>query len=106
MRVISWILYIPLQIIALPVCLLGMLLVTYRQMWISKRLGVSQTAIEVFNARWTLHVFGMRNDPGAAKLGPELPNTSIFGTSICPIQSVPDRSFSTTRSDSRPESSS
>ena len=79
MRFISWILYIPLQIVALPVCLLGMLLVTYRQMWISKRLGVSQTAIEVFNARWTLHIFGMRNDPGAAKLGPHLPNTSIFG---------------------------
>lgn len=79
MRFISWILYIPLQIIALPMCLFGMLLVIYRQMWISKRLGVSQTAIEVFNARWTLHIFGMRNDPGAAKLGPQLPNTSIFG---------------------------
>ena len=79
MRFISWILYIPLQIIALPVCILGMLLVTYRQMRVSKRLGVSQTAIEVFNARWTLNVFGMRSDPGAAKLGPVLPNTSTMG---------------------------
>ncbi|MEC7695955.1 MAG: class I SAM-dependent methyltransferase [Planctomycetota bacterium] len=79
MRFISWILYIPLQIIAFPFCILGMLLVAYRQMRVSKRLGVSQTAIEVFNARWTLNVFGMRNDPGAAKLGSVLPNTSTVG---------------------------
>ena len=79
MRFISWIIYIPLQIISIPVCILGVLLVTYRQMRVSKRLGVSQTAIEVFNARWTLNIFGMRNDPGAAKLGPVLPNTSTVG---------------------------
>lgn len=79
MRFISWIIYIPLQIISIPVCILGVLLVTYRQMRVSKRLGVSQTAIEVFNARWTLNIFGMRNDPGAVKLGPVLPNTSTVG---------------------------
>ena len=79
MKFVSWVLYIPLQIIAIPICILGMLLIAYRQMLVSKHLGVSQTAIEVFNARWTLHIFGIRNDPGAAKLGPVLPNTSTLG---------------------------
>ena len=79
MKFISWILYVPLQLIALPICIFGMLLISYRQMLVSKRLGVSQTAIEVFNARWTLHIFGMRKDPGAVKLGSVLPNTSTLG---------------------------
>ena len=79
MKLLSWLVYIPLQIIILPLSIVGVILVAYRQMLVSKRLAVSQTAIEVFNGRWTLHVFGMRNDPGAAKLGPLLPNTSTIG---------------------------
>lgn len=30
--------------------------------------GVSQTAIEIINGRWTMHVFGLRDDHAAAKL--------------------------------------
>ena len=67
MKLLSWLVYIPLQVVFLPLSIVGVLLVAYRQMLVSKRLGVSQTAIEVFNGRWTLHVFGLCNDPGAAK---------------------------------------
>ena len=79
MKLLSWLVYIPLQILILPISIVGVILVAYRQMLVSKRLAVSQTAIEVFNGRWTLHVFGMRSDPSAAKLGPLLPNTSTLG---------------------------
>lgn len=78
-QLISWIVYIPSQIIFLPIGILGAILIAYRQMLVSKRLAVSQTAIEVFNARWTLDIFGLRKDPGAAKIGPFLPNTSTLG---------------------------
>jgi len=62
MNFISFIVFIPLQIIFLPIGLLGIMLVAYKQMVISKQLGVSQTAIEVLNGRWTMHVFGIRQD--------------------------------------------
>ncbi len=79
MKLLSWLLYIPVQVAAIPLAIVGAVLVGYRQLAVSKRLGVSQTAIEVFNGRWTLHIFGIRDDPGAAKLGPALPNTSTVG---------------------------
>ena len=46
---------------------------------VSKKLGVSQTAIEIINGRWTMHIFGLRDDHAAAKLNPVLPNNSTFG---------------------------
>jgi methyltransferase (TIGR00027 family) len=72
-------LYIPLQIAFIPLALAGILLVAYRQMVVSKRLGVSQTAIEVLNGRWTMHIFGIRVDEASARLAAALPNTSVIG---------------------------
>ncbi|MCZ6895588.1 MAG: class I SAM-dependent methyltransferase, partial [Gammaproteobacteria bacterium] len=71
--------YIPLQIAFVPIAFLGILLVAYRQMVVSKKLGVSQTAIEVLNGRWGMHVFGIRNDRASVKLAAALPNTSVIG---------------------------
>jgi len=76
---LSLALYIPLQIAFIPFALLGILMVAYRQMVVSKKLGVSQTAIEVLNGRWTMHVFGVRVDEASAKLAAALPNTSVIG---------------------------
>ena len=45
----------------------------------SKRLGVSQTAIEIINGRWTMHIFGLRQDDATAALMSVLPNTSKVG---------------------------
>ncbi len=79
MSLLSLALYIPLQIAFIPFALLGILMVAYRQMVVSKKLGVSQTAIEVLNGRWTMHVFGVRVDEASAKLAAALPNTSVIG---------------------------
>jgi len=79
MKLLSWLVYVPLQIASIPINIVGASLVAYRQLVVSKRLGVSNTAIKIFNVRWTMHIFGMRDDPGAAKLGPALPNTSTLG---------------------------
>ena len=79
MNFISFLIFIPLQILLLPLALLGILLVGYKQMMVSKRLGTSQTAIEVLNGRWTMHVFGMREDEATVKLANVLPNTSLLG---------------------------
>jgi len=79
MNILSWIIYVPLQIIFLPLVILGAMHVAYRQIVVSKKLGLSMTAIEVINGRWTMHIFGMRNDEATASLAAALPNTSLFG---------------------------
>ena len=83
MNLISFFVFVVLQIIFLPIGLIGVLLVAYKQMVISKRLGVSQTAIEVLNGRWTMHVFGIRQDKAAYKLAGSMPNTSTIGLWLC-----------------------
>ena len=83
MNFISFIVYIPLQIIFLPIGLLGVILVAYKQMVVSKQLGVSQTAIEVLNGRWAMHVFGVRQDKAAEILAESMPNTSTIGLWLC-----------------------
>ena len=79
MNALSFPIFALLQILFLPLALVGILIVAYKQMVVSKRLGVSQTAIEVLNGRWAMHVFDIREDRATAKLADSVPNTSTFG---------------------------
>jgi methyltransferase (TIGR00027 family) len=79
MKYLSYAVFIPLQIVFLPVAFIGLLLTAYKQIVVSKRLGVSQTAIEIINGRWTMHIFGLRQDDATAALMSVLPNTSKVG---------------------------
>ena len=51
MALLSLAVYIPLQIAFIPLAILGFIMVGYRQIIVSKRLEVSQTAIEIINGR-------------------------------------------------------
>ena len=79
MNILSWVIYIPLQVLFIPVVIVGASLVAYKQIVVSKKLGISMTAIEVINGRWTMHLFGLRRDEATARLAAALPNTSLFG---------------------------
>ena len=79
MRLLSFVVFLVLQIAFLPLAVVGFVVVAYKQMVVSKRLGVSQTMVEVLNARWTMHVFDMRRDVASARLADSVPNTSTFG---------------------------
>lgn len=48
-------------------------------MYGSKKLGVSSTAVEVINGRWSMDIFGIRKDTASVKLNQQLPNNSIMG---------------------------
>ncbi len=76
---LAWSIYIVVQILFIPLAIAGGLWVVYRQVLVSKRIGVSQTAIEVVNARWTADRFGLRKDPATVRLARVLPNDSLFG---------------------------
>jgi len=62
MTVLSKLVYFPLQVLFIPVAIVGVVIVAYKQLVVSKRLGLSQTAVEVINGRWTMHIFGPRQD--------------------------------------------
>lgn len=79
MTLLAILIYIPLQIVLLPLGIIGAAWTGYKQIIVSQRLGLSQTAIEIINGRWTMDVFGMREDKAARRLSRKLPNTSIFG---------------------------
>ena len=79
MTFLSLLIFVPLQLAFLPLTIFGASLVVYRQLVVSRRLGVSQTAIEILNGRWTMHVFGMRDDPASVALCAALPNASSLG---------------------------
>lgn len=82
MTYFAWVIYLPLQILWLPFSILGALWVAYKQIARSKALGLSQTAVEIVNGRWTGHVFGLRDDVASYKLAATLPNTSVLGLRI------------------------
>jgi methyltransferase (TIGR00027 family) len=79
LRLFSFVVFLVLQIAFLPLAVVGLVIVAYKQLAVSKRLGVSQTMVEVLNARWTMHVFDMREDVASARLADSIPNTSPFG---------------------------
>ncbi len=79
MRLLSFVVFLVLQITFLPLAMMGFVMVAYKQMVVSKRLGVSQTMVEVLNGRWTMHVFDMRQDVATLRLADSVPNTSTLG---------------------------
>ncbi len=79
LRLLSFLVFLVFQVVFLPLAVVGVALVAYKQMVVSKRLGVSQTGIEVLNGRWMMHVFDIRRDDATSQLAQALPNTSIFG---------------------------
>jgi len=80
---LSWLIFVPLQIAFIPFAVLGAAVVAYKQILVSKRLDASQTGIEVLNGRWTMHVFGMRDDMPTKRLAEAIPNTSVLGLWVC-----------------------
>lgn len=82
MTSIAWLIYIPLQIMWIAFSVIGVLWVAHKQIVRSKALGLSQTAVEIINGRWTGHVFGLRKDPASARLAGKLPNNSLTGLRI------------------------
>ena len=71
--------FVVVQILFIPLAIIGVVMVAYRQMWTSRKLGVSSTAIEVINGRWSMDVFDVREDAAARGLNKQLPNSSVAG---------------------------
>lgn len=80
---LAFIAFFVLQVAMLPLTVLALVWVAYRQLLVSRRLGASQTGIEVINGRWAMHIFGIREDESTARLASVLPNTSTGALWLC-----------------------
>lgn len=74
--------YVPLQAALLPAGLASMATSGFLQSTVSRRLGVSQTAVQVLSGRYAMHRFGIREDVAAAKLFRALPNGFATGLDV------------------------
>lgn len=78
-KLLAFIIYLPLQACFIPFGILGAILIYYKQIYISQKYGVSSTAVEIINGRWTMHKFGLRPDLASVRLFESLPNTTSVG---------------------------
>lgn len=51
-KTLGFIIFTIVQILFIPLGIIGALMIYYKQMYVSKRSGVSSTAIEIINGRW------------------------------------------------------
>jgi len=79
MEFIALLVFIVVQIIFIPLAIIALILLTITQVFVSKKLGVSGTAIDPIAGRWIMDVFGMRKDTASVKLYRVLPNGSLSG---------------------------
>ena len=65
--------FILVEIIVLPLQIVGLIIFTYRIRRVSIPQKISGTANEPYGARLFMHLAGTRNDPGAYALSGHLP---------------------------------
>jgi methyltransferase (TIGR00027 family) len=78
-KILGYTAYIIVQILFIPFGIIGAIIIYYKQMYVSKKLGVSSTAIEIINGRWIMDKFGLKKDSATVKLFNVLPNTTAIG---------------------------
>ena len=77
--VIKILLFSVIQILLLPLFFIGLVMIGTKQIFVSKKLGLSGTAIDVLQSRWIQHYFGARKDPLTIDFAKGLPNMSHVG---------------------------
>ena len=78
-RILQNLTYILLQIILLPISLIGMMYANYKQQKNSKKAKISYTAGQVIQGQWILHFFKLRKDNNIIKFIKKFPAESHIG---------------------------
>ncbi len=82
MKPIKILLFAVIQIVLLPVLIVGVAMVVTRQFFGNKQQGLSATAVHVLLSRWSQHYVGDRKDPVSVEMAKHLPNVSHAGMSL------------------------
>ena len=68
MDIVALIVFIVVQILFILLAIVGVILVSYKQLIGSKKLGASSTATKIITYRWMMDVFGLREDTASVNL--------------------------------------
>lgn len=79
MKAVKIVLFILIQILLLPILIVAFVWVGYKQFFVSRKLGVSATAIDILSSRWVQHALRGREDHYTIELTKHLPNVSHVG---------------------------
>lgn len=78
-KMIQFIVFLIIQILFIPLAIVGFVAAFYRELIISKKLGVSFMAVQVLQYRWLMHYFKSRDDEASVKLVKAIPTESHYG---------------------------
>lgn len=79
MIILKVLLFIVIQILFIPVAIIGLVIALYKELYISKKLGISFSAIKALQYRWLMHYFNTRKDVLSVKFIKNFPCESHFG---------------------------
>ncbi len=78
-KLIESVLLVVLYLLFLPIIIAAMIVAAYKQIAVSKKLGVSSTAMDILQGRWFMHIFDVRKDDVTIELMKHLPTGSHYG---------------------------
>lgn len=78
-KILQVILYIPIQIVFIPFAIVGLIVGVYKEMHVSKKMGVSYSAGQTLQYRWVMHYFNIRPDYYSVAFTRKFPCESHFG---------------------------
>ena len=79
MKFLSIVVYIFVQILFIPLAIIGVLMIVIKQFVVSRFLKISSTAVDVVSVRWAMDIFDIKEDKTSGQLFKYLPNASLLG---------------------------
>lgn len=76
---LKFLFYLILQIMFIPFIIIGLTIGIYKEMYLSKKLGISFSAGQAMQYRWIMHYFDTRHDPLTVRFTKKFPCESHFG---------------------------
>lgn len=78
-KMVQFIVFAIIQLVLLPLTIVGYIFIVVKALLYSKKHGISVTATNPLSSRWFLHIFGSRRDEATVKLISSLSFMSVPG---------------------------
>ncbi len=78
-RIILFLIYLIIQIIWIPIAIIGLIIGLYKEMYLSRKLDISFSAGQALQYRWIMHMFDTRTDSNTIAFTKKFPCESHFG---------------------------
>lgn len=75
--------FISLLIFFSPIIVVGYIYATVKGFIVSRKYGLSATALSPLSVRWVMHELGIRSDAALEKMIFNIPSVSEYGLKLC-----------------------